>query len=276
MAILGSNSMASNSTGAPSSKTILPRCKSPWQRAIRPASSRSDEQVPHARECGARCLCQRAHSLRRKKVRRRAQLGIVLRDDLGERIGEAGGLVDRRRRVRACYGPPERVGERAVDPLRVGEMIERLRLVEASHLHGPFHRLADAADRKRTVFFARDRHRAAVDCRRVGSIDLNLGGAGGTAPVERGIIEEREAHGALDLEGAVTRQKYRRGMGIDTLDRHAAVGCGGAKKVDRRLLRGFARVHFCPWVAATIDRTNNAGLIHINTPHGRMRPCWDK
>ena len=207
----------------------------------------------------------------RKKFRRRAQLGIVLRDDLGERVGEAGGLVDRRRRVRLRHRPPERVGERAVDLLRVGQMIERLRLVEAPHLHRPFHRLAGAADGERAVFLARDRHRAAVDRRREGSIDLDLGRAGGLAPVERRIIEERKAHRALDLEGALAGQKYRRGMGVDSLDRRAAMGCGVAKKVDHRLLRGFGRVHPCPRVDATIDRTNNAGLIQINTRLGRIR-----
>ncbi len=195
------------------------------------------------------------HGRGRKKFRRRAQLGIVLRDDLGERIGEAAGLVDRRRGMRLCYGPPKRVGERAVDPLRVGEMIERLRLVEAPHLHRPFHRLAAAADGKHTVFRSRDRHGAAVDCGRVRVVYLELGRASGLAPVERRIIEERKAHGALDLEGALAGQKYRRRMGIDSLDRRAAVGCGVAKKVDHRLLRGIGRVHPCPRVDANIDWT---------------------
>src|SRR5665647_1269856 len=90
---------------------------------------------------------------------------------------------------------------------------------------------------------ARDRHRAAVDCRRIGMIDLELGHAGGLAFGQGGIIEERKAHGALDLESAAAGQEYRRGMGIDPLDRRAAMGCGVAKKIDHRLLRGSGRAH---------------------------------
>ena len=185
------------------------------------------------------------------------KLVVVLRDDLGELIGKAGGLVDRRRRVRACHCPPKRVGKRAIDPLRVGEMVERLRLVETPHLHRPFRRLAFAADGERAVFVARDRHHATIDRRRVRTVHLDLGRAGGLAPVERRIIEERKAHGALDLEGAVAGQKYRRRMGINSLDRRAAMGCGPPEKIDHCLLRGFGRAHLCLRVSATIGRSND-------------------
>src|ERR1019366_7271557 len=126
VAILGSNSMASNSTGTPSSKTILPRCRSPWPRATRPARSRAASSA--------------------------------------------------RTRPNA-----PRVGAHVVDPPRLGQMIERLRLVETPHLHRPFYRLTLTADGEHAVFRARDRHRAAVDCRRIGMIDLELGHAGGLA-----------------------------------------------------------------------------------------------
>ena len=208
-----------------------------------PGALARGQQRPHALECAARRVGQRAHRPGREKFGRRAQLNIVLGDDLAKRMGEIGGLGDRRRRVRARHGPPERVGERVVDPPRRSQMIERLHLVETPHLHRPFHRCALAADGQRAVVRARDRHRAAVDCRRIGMIDLELGHAGGLAFGQGGIIEERKAHGALDLESAAAGQEYRRGMGIDPLDRRAAMGCGVAKKIDHRLLRGSGRAH---------------------------------
>ena len=186
-------------------------------------------------------------------------------------IDKSGGLVDRRRRVRARHRPGERVGERTVDAARRGQMVERLRLVEAPHLHRPFHRLAVAADGERAVFLARDRHRAAINRRRIRSIDLDLGRAGGLALLKRRIIEERKAHGALDLEGAVAGQKDQCCMGVDSLDRHAAMGCGSPRKSITACCEVPAGLIACPRVAATIDRTNNAGLIQINTSLGRMR-----
>ena len=150
-------------------------------------------------------------------------------------------------------------------------MVERLRLVEAAHLHRPFHRLTRAADGERAVAFARDRHGAAVDCGRKRTVNLKLGRAGGLAPVKRRIVEERKPHGALDFEGAVAGQKYRRGVGIDPLDRRAAISCGVAQKFDHRLLRGSGRVHPRPRVDASIDPANIAGLIQINARLGRIR-----
>ena len=143
--------MASNSTGAPSMQHDIAEMQIAVAAPHQAGALARGQQRPHALECGARRRGQARHRLRRKQFGRRAQLGIVLRDDLGELIGKAGGLDDRRRRVRARHRAPERVGERGVDPSGLGQMIERLRLVEAPHLDRPFHRLTRAADGERAV-----------------------------------------------------------------------------------------------------------------------------
>ena len=59
-------------------------------------------------------------------------------------------------------------------------------------------------------------------------------------------------------------------MGIDSLDRRAAMGRGVAQKIDHRLLRGFGRMH--PVLElALLSAQPIAGLIHINTLLCRMR-----
>src|SRR6516164_5903496 len=115
-------------------------------------------------------------------------------------------------------------------------MVERLRLIKAAHLHRPFHRLACAGNGDGAVFFLGDRQHAAVYlwCER--TVDLDLGLTGGLALCQCRIIEERKTHCAFDLECALARQKYRRGMGIDTFDRRTPVGGGALKKIDYRLL----------------------------------------
>src|SRR5260370_218876 len=70
----------------------------------------------------------------------------------------------------------------------------------------------------------RSREAEAVDLGRERLVDLELGLAGGLALLERGIVQEWEAHGALDLEGAVACEEHRRRMGVDALDRRATKG----------------------------------------------------
>src|SRR3974377_2549026 len=111
-------------------------------------------------------------------------------------------------------------------------MVKRLRLIEAAHLRRPFHRLACAGNGKGAVFFLRDRQHAAVYLRCERAVDLDLGLAGCFALCQCRIIEGRKSHCALDLERALARQKYRRGMGIDTFARRTPVSGGGLKKND--------------------------------------------
>ena len=108
----------------------------------------------------------------------------------------------------------QRIGQ----PAALGEAVERLVLVEPRHLDRPFHRLAGAVERERTIGLARDRHDAAVELRREGAIDVELGEAGGLAPVQCRIIEKRIFHRALDLEHKVAGEKDRGGMGVDAAD----------------------------------------------------------
>src|SRR3974390_3490221 len=133
-------------------------------------------------------------------------------------------------------GAAQRVGERGIDAPRLGQMVERLRLIEAAHLHRPFHRLACASNGESAVFLLSNRQHAAVYLRCERAVDLDLVLAGCFALCQCRIIEERETHSALDLERALARQKYRRGMGIDTFDRRTPVGGGSLKKIDYRLL----------------------------------------
>lgn len=109
--------------------------------------------------------------------------------------------------MRLRHRAPERIGECIIDPSRISQMIERLRLVEAPHLDRPFHRLARTTDREVAVGSLRDHHYAPVYRGRVGAVDLYFGLAGGPAFRQRQIIKERKAHGALDLEGALRPRK---------------------------------------------------------------------
>ena len=87
-----------------------------------------------------------------------------------------------------------------------------------AHLDRPFHRLAGAIERERAIGLARDRHYAAVELRREGAIDVELGEAGGLTPVQSRIIEKRIFHRALDFENKVAGEKNRGGMGVDAAD----------------------------------------------------------
>ena len=219
--------MASNSTGAPSISTILPRCRSPWQRRTKPARSRALEQA-RARARTPRALPRRAPPpLPAKQLGRGAQFGIVLRDDLGQLSTKPALCADRRRRMRLRHRAAERVGQRVIDARRArpDDRASASRRNGASPPPIPPARL-----RRRwrgAVGRARDRHHAAIDRRRERAVDRDLGLAGALALVERGIIEERKAHRALDLERALARQEYRRGMGVDARHLRAAMVAAG-------------------------------------------------
>ncbi len=122
----------------------------------------------------------------------------------------------------------QRVGERLVN--LAGQMVERALFVEPPHFDCPFDGRTIAADRESSIGLPRDGDHAAIDFGRIGRIDRKLGVAGGLALVERRIVEEWEAHGALDLQHLIADEKNRCGVGIDALDRAAAMrGRGGQK-----------------------------------------------
>jgi hypothetical protein len=137
----------------------------------------------------------------------------------------------------------QRVGERRVDASLAGQMIEGQRLVEAAHLDRPFDRLAVAPERERAVRCARDRHHPAIDFRREGPIDRDLGLASCLALRQCGEIQKWKAHRALDLEGALAGEKDRSRVGIDALDRLSAMGRRVTEQRQDRLLRVDLGIH---------------------------------
>src|SRR3954452_3641467 len=117
-------------------------------------------------------------------------------------------------------------------------MIERLCLVEAAHLDRPFDRLAFAAYREPSIGLARDRNNAAIELGRIGAIDDNLGLAGGLAFIERGIVEKRERHRSLELEGPLAGEEHHARMSVDALDRCSAMGGRIGEECEDRFLGG--------------------------------------
>jgi hypothetical protein len=178
-----------------------------------------------------------------KQLRQLGERFVVLLDVLPERRDPA--IVRGLRRVRVDGGdhPAERVRQRIIDAPSLGEMIERLGLVEAAHLDRPFDHLAVTPDRKAAVGRTRDRHHAAIDLRGIALIDLDLGLAGDLALGERRKVEEREFDRALDLEHALAGEKHHRRMGIDALDFRAAMGRRIAEQRKHRLLGSRVGVH---------------------------------
>ena len=160
-----------------------------------------------------------------------------------DRLDPGLGVDDRRRLVGGGDGAAERIGEVVVDLVR--QMIEGAVLVEAAHVDRPFDRRAVAADREPSVTRARDGHDAAINFWRERPVDLDLGFAGGFALFERGKIEKRKAHRALDLQRAVAGEKHRGRVGVDAPDFFgpAAIGCGIGEKRQHVVLRNRCVVH---------------------------------
>ena len=90
--------------------------------------------------------------------------------------------------------------------------------------------------------YARDRHQALVDLWRERPVKPQLRFASLSALVESGIVQEGKGHRPLDLESARTCQKNNGSMGVDALDRRAAMGGGIGQERQHRLLR-FAAPH---------------------------------
>ena len=127
-----------------------------------------------------------------KKLRVFAKrLGVLA--DIGADRGDPRCTFDR---LRWCMGLGDglakRIGQRFVD--FAGQVIEGALLVEAAHLHRPFHRRAFPADRELAVSFTGDGDDAAIDFRRIGGVDCKLGLAGLLALSQRRIVEKRKAH----------------------------------------------------------------------------------
>jgi hypothetical protein len=120
----------------------------------------------------------------------------------------------------SCQLVDDRRGELAAlrDPVQ-----PRL-LIETHHLQQPFDRFSRAGKRQRATILTGHRHEAPIEHRRGSPVELELGFERTLAALERGVIEEAVADGALHLVGALADQENDGGMGRDALDccaRHA-------------------------------------------------------
>ena len=167
----------------------------------------------------------------------------VLVEEGRERRGPGLRGDHRRGRVRLGHRTAERIGEAGIKLAALRQKVERLRLVEAPHLDRPLDHRTLAVERKPPVRLARDRNHAAVDVRRERPVDGKLGLASGLAFLQGRIVEERKAHGALDLERPIARQEHRRRMRVDPANRRA-MGCGVRQKGQHLVLRGDELVHW--------------------------------
>src|SRR5262249_22575720 len=98
---------------------------------------------------------------------------IVLLDVVAERGYPGTGRDYRSPRMSSCHGVCEHLDQPRVEATRVGQVIERLRIVEAMHRQHPLDRCTLAAERERTVA-SHDRHHLAVDlgCERPVGLDF--------------------------------------------------------------------------------------------------------
>ena len=204
--------------------------------ADEPVCAARFEQRPDAGVSLASCLRERLDLLCRKHIGRfRKCLGVLV--DIA---------ADRRDPIRWVDSLGVRVGggDRAAKPVRqsridfagLGEPIECLRLVEAAHLHRPFHRLAVAIERE-AIALPRDRNDAKVDLGRVAAVDRDLVRAHGLSLLEGGEIEEGKAHGALDLVHPLAGEEGHRRMGVDPLDLVSAMRRRIAQESEHGVLR---------------------------------------
>jgi hypothetical protein len=168
--------------------------------------------------------------------------GGVFVDIAAERRNPGRGLGARRVGMRCGDRAAERVGKRRIDAASLGEMIERLGVVEAVHLDGPLHRRPAPIEFQPAVVRARNRDHAAVKLRCEAPIDRDLGLAGGLALVERRKVQEGKTHRALDLEHPLARHEHRRGVGVDAFDLRPAVGRRVGEQRKHRLLRVLLRL----------------------------------
>ena len=161
----------------------------------------------------------------------------VVRDELGNRGKPRRGFDRLGMVMHGGDGKRELGAERIVKLAALGDMVERIVLVEARHLDRPFDGFAAAVQGERTTGLARDRHDAAIKLRRKFAIDVEFRLAGGLALIQRRIIEKRVAHRALDLDGALAGQEHDRGMGLAAPYCGAAIGRRIAEQGENSILR---------------------------------------
>ena len=197
------------------------------------------------RAAGAQAADIGLHQLRQRggsaPVEARLRL-LVKRGDVGAQ------RVEERRRQRA--GP--------------GHFLQEVRLIEAPHHHHEIHGLAAqiaaaialrAAPHQAAVGEAADRPDFEIELRRGAAVERQLGGAGGTPARHGGKIEIGIFDGALQLVGAISREKHDRGMRLDNFHRSRAgrIGSGIAQKRDDIVL---CIIHRQPAAATLLIRSS--------------------
>ncbi len=170
--------------------------------------------------------------------------GVVLLDIVGKRLDPWRRFDHRRPGVGRSDRAREAVRQRKVDGAVIGETIERLGFVEAAHLDRPFDGLAPARKRQHTIGLARDRDDAEIELRCKRPVGFDLCGTGDFSLFQRGEIQERKAHRALDLVGALPGQKHDGRMGIDTAHASAAVRRRSSQKREHAFLGLLGVAHF--------------------------------
>ena len=93
-------------------------------------------------------------------------------------------------------------------------MIERLLLVEATHMHKPLKRLARSSKVK-SIVSPSYRHDIEIDRGCVCTIDRDFRLAGALSPGDGGKVHERELHGPLHFVGVVAGKENDRTVGVD-------------------------------------------------------------
>jgi hypothetical protein len=199
------------------------------------------QQRANAGERGAACSGEFSGRARRKERGILAERSVVLRDVICERIDPRCGVDHRGSRMSGRNTARELVRYCEIDCPRVGEVVERLRLVEAPHVDRPLDRFAVASECKVSGATARHRDDAAIKLRCEGPVCFDLGEARSLAPFDRREVEKGKLHRTLDLEGALAGQEHDPGVGVDAADGDTAVSRCASQKSEHVVLGSVLR-----------------------------------
>jgi hypothetical protein len=215
----------------------VPKMKIAMAAADGTGGAPREKERPQRRECRAHGRSERRRFVRGKQRRCGQDLGQRLLEVRAERCG---------RRSAVTAGGPGVGGEHRLDQRwddRLGERaplsqpVERLVLIEALEVYRPFHHLARAAEAEPAAGTG-DRHRAAIERRRIGAVHRNLGLAGPPALLQGRKVHEGKAHRALDLVDVIAREEDGRAVGVDALDRpRDAMSCGVGEESEHLVLQ---------------------------------------
>ena len=113
--------------------------------------------------------------------------------------------------------------EIAIQCASLGQPIEELLLIEASHFEQPVDRGTRSTQRERPVLFARDRDDAQIQARRRSPIDPQFRLAHGLSTIGGREIQVPVTDGALELQRTGASEKHHRRMRLDALHLRTAM-----------------------------------------------------